>query len=255
MTHKTRIEDCTWKDISGDGLHQIAVVPWGACEPHGEQLSYCTDTILATEVADASIKKTAHPEHFMILPAIPFGSQNIGQFDKKFCIHMNVDTQKMLLRDIIASLNRQYITKIVIINGHNGNNFKTVVRDLELEFDVDIYVCNYLDIADRSFMKTIENAPEIDDHAGFTETSLMLHFFGIGSTYVHMENLSLDDNDLYAKTKTTTPLWTPRNWDEYSCNTRIGNPRDANAEAGKLIAEHITDVLSQELNKILRFEL
>lgn len=250
---KIRIEDCNWNDISKKAGRQIAVLPWGSCEPHGEHLSYCTDTILATIIADEAIMKTNAPSTFMMLPPISYGSQNFGQYDKKYCVHLSIESQKSILRDIVSSLTRQYISKLVIINGHNGNNFKTIVRDLELEFDIDIYVCNYLDIADKKFMETIEGSKELDDHAGFTETSLMLHY---RDNFVNMENLDMNAYDIYAKTKEGNSfLWTPRNWDEYSCNTRIGDPRSSNKEAGRLIAEHIVEVLSKELNKILNFEL
>ena len=187
----------------------------------------------------------------MVLHSIGYGSQNFGQHNKRYCIHFSIETQKAILRDIVISLQRHYITKILIFNGHNGNDFKSIVRDLELEFDVDIYVCNYLDAVDKEFLNNILGSKELDDHAGFTETSLMMHYF---HQYVHMENLS-NDIDLYEKSESSKLVWTPRNWDMYSCNTRIGDPRDATPEVGKVISDHITEKLSNELNKIIKFEI
>lgn len=250
-TSKTHIEDCNFKDIQEILGRKIAVLPWGACEPHGEQLSYCTDTILATVIAKEAVSKSKRSDDFMILPAIPFGSQNIGQFNKKFCIHMSIETQKMILLDMLRSFSKQLITTLVIINGHNGNNFKTIVRDLEMQFDIKIYVCNYLDIASKEFMKTINGAPDVDDHAGFTETSLMMHYF---PDKVHMENLAKNEKEWYPKPNAEA-IWTPRDWDKSSWNTRVGDPRNASAEAGKKIAEHVTDILAKDLDRITKFEI
>nr|NQU94115.1 creatininase family protein [Bacteroidota bacterium] len=61
----------------------------------------------------------------MLLPEIPLGVQNPGQYDIPFCIHTKPSTQLKILEDIIWSLNRQNINKLIIINSHGGNDFKS----------------------------------------------------------------------------------------------------------------------------------
>ena len=252
---KVNIVNSNWNDVKQMTTFQIAVLPWGACEPHGEHLSYCTDTLLASIISYDSVMKTKDHEKFMILPCVSFGSQNPGQTNKCFCIHMSIETQKMLLKDIVKSLEKQGVNHLVIVNGHNGNNFKTIVRDLEFEFEgFKIYVCNYLDIANHEWIvnNVYENAPKVDDHAGFTETSLMLHYFG--DLYVDKDALQpIDEIEIYKETSKV--LWTPRDWDIYSHNTRIGYAGDATEKYGEILAEHITDELSKELDKITEFKI
>lgn len=258
------ISEFTYTEIF-DGMN-IAVLPWGSCEPHGEYLSYCTDTLLAEKIAEDSIYKTDNPNMFRVLPSISFGSQNIGQYDKKFCIHFSIETQKGILRDIVASLNKQSVNKLVIINGHNGNNFKSIVRDLEFEFpDFRIYVCNYLDLVTHEWIiKNVNNlAPLIDDHAGFTETSLMLYYFNLLFNPKHYVNIAelgeyqfdKNETDIYNKVKSNSALWTPRDWDDYSFKTRIGSAKRASTNYGKIIAEYICEQIAKDLNKIVKLEL
>lgn len=73
-----------------------------------------------------------------MLPPIPFGVQNTGQTELPFCIHMPPSTQKIVLGDIINSLYYQGIKKIVIMNGHGGNKFKPIIRELQLDFTENI---------------------------------------------------------------------------------------------------------------------
>lgn len=222
----------------------IPVLPWGSIEPHGEQLPYMTDSILAEKVAVGSMHKTEAP--CVLLPTIHMGSQNPGQTDKLFCVHFSTESQKFVLEDIVESLERQGLNKLVIINGHNGNNFKAIVRDLEFNHpDFTIYVCNYLDIVER--MKPIDKIPfpEIDDHAGFTETCLMLNYACMAMDFhATAEGVKDEVRD------SLQTMWTPRNWDQYSINTRIGDASQATAFYGAQIAKFVTDEIAKDLDKI-----
>lgn len=70
----------------------------------------------------------------MVLPYVTAGSQNPGQRGLDFCIHYRYETQKAILSDIVASLYAQGYRKMVIINGHGGNTFKSMIRDLSLDY-------------------------------------------------------------------------------------------------------------------------
>jgi len=49
-------------------------------------------------------------------------------------MNMNPSTQLIVLRDVIETLNRQGIHKLIILNSHGGNDFKTMIRELGLKF-------------------------------------------------------------------------------------------------------------------------
>ncbi len=119
-----------------DLKYDLVILPWGATEPHNLHLPYLTDCILSHDVAVDAAKKAK--ERFdircMVLPPILMGSQNPGQRELKFCIHSRYETQKAILSDVINSLDAQGFNKLVIINGHGGNSFKNMIRDLSLDY-------------------------------------------------------------------------------------------------------------------------
>lgn len=221
-------------------LNYFPILPWGSFEPHGEHLPYTTDSDLATAVARAVGSNICTP--CVLLPAIWAGSQNPGQTDRPFCIHFDIETQKAILSDTVRGLWLQGTDRLLIINGHNGNNFKGIVRDLEYEFPaIQIFVCNYLDIIDKNELKHIP-FPDVDDHAAFTETSLMLYL------YPEKVNMSAITDDTKDFEKPNSVLWTPRHWDEVSYYTRVGKIGEASAEYGKDIFMYIVDKIVKNIS-------
>ena len=133
-----------WSDIKGRE-YDIAILPWGAMEPHNYHLPYLTDCILSSEIAsDAAEIAYQQGVTSMVLPPVYFGSQNAGQWNKSFCVHTRSETQKAILLDIVASLYGQGLRKMVIVNGHGGNTFKSYIRDLIMDYpDFQIAVVNW----------------------------------------------------------------------------------------------------------------
>ena len=113
--------------------YDVAILPWGATEPHNLHLPYMTDCILshavAVDAAERALKE--YGVRCMVLPPVMMGSQNPGQRDLPFCIHYHYETQYAILRDIVDSLSHQGMRRLLIINGHGGNSFKQMIRDLE----------------------------------------------------------------------------------------------------------------------------
>ena len=99
----------------------VAVLPWGATEAHNFHLPHGTDVVESTEVAirAAAIahERGAKP---IVLPAIPFGN-NEQQLDQVATISITTRTAAAILRDVVRSLSRQKIDRLVIVNAHGGN--------------------------------------------------------------------------------------------------------------------------------------
>ena len=53
-------------------------------------------------------------------------------------------TSNVVLRDVIDVLNRQGIYKLIILNSHGGNDFKTMIRELGLQFPKMLNSCPQL---------------------------------------------------------------------------------------------------------------
>src|SRR5688500_15176367 len=115
-----------WKTVR-DTRYEVAVLPWGACEAHNYHLPYGTDIIEAEHVAaEAARLAWEAGQKVIVLPVIPFGV-NTGQFDVALDMNLNPSTQLAILNDLIEVLNRHQVYKLIILNSHGGNDFKTMI--------------------------------------------------------------------------------------------------------------------------------
>jgi len=228
-----------------------AVLPWGATEPHNYHLPYLTDCYLSHDISVDAVNKASSENHIkgVVLPPIPFGSQNPGQHNIAFCIHTRYETQKAILSDIVVSLIRQDIDKLFIVNGHGGNSFKNMVRDLAFDYPEFLIVVIdwYKVIPQKGYF---ENA---GDHADEVETSVLLYY------RPHLVNMSVAGDGKYKPFRIEGMNegigWTPRNWSKVSEDTGIGNPHKSTAEKGKIYAEAVTDKLSEFFTDLVTKEL
>lgn len=220
--------------------YDFAVLPWGATEPHNNHLPYLTDCYMAYAVAVDSVGKTLEQSGIrgMVLPPIPLGSQNPGQTNQPFCLHGRYETQRLVMRDIIESLQRQGINKLVIMNGHGGNNFKNMIRDFALDYPGMI-------IANSEWFKVIppnDYFEMADDHAGELETSVMMHYY---PELVRLETAGEGRvNKFNIEAFNKGQVWIPRHWEKIAPDTGAGDPRRATAEKGKRFAAAVTDALA-----------
>ncbi|WP_455585525.1 creatininase family protein [Bacteroides sp.] len=223
--------------IVKDLKYDLAILPWGATEPHNLHLPYLTDCILAHEISvDAALlAKERYGVRCMVMPPISMGSQNPGQRELSFCVHTRYETQKAILTDIVASLHMQGIRKLVIVNGHGGNGFKNMIRDLSMDYpDFLIAVSEWFAV-----LPAKEFFDNPGDHADELETSVMM--------YYHPELVNLDEaGDGNYKPFASQALrekvaWIPRNWQKVSEDTGIGNPKLATAEKGKRFANAVVE--------------
>ena len=213
----------------------MAILPWGATEPHNLHLPYCTDMLTAQAVAFEVAEKAAqHGVKLMVLPGIPLGSQNPGQIELPYCIHTSQTTQFAILRDVVRSLKRQGIYKLMIMSGHGGNNFKGIIRDIMIEDPEMTIVHNewFSIIPTKDFFEEKE-----DDHAGELETSVMLHYY---PELVRMDLAGDGNFNKFAIEGLNTKVaWLPRDWSKVTKDTGVGNPKKATAEKGRRYMEAV----------------
>lgn len=235
MTHD--IYTAKWGDVKQERDWHIALLPWGATEPHNGHLPYCTDVILSRAIAcETAEKLQAFGIRAMVLPGIPLGSQNPGQTALPFCIHTTQETQKAVLRDIIDSLRRTGIRRLMIVNGHGGNSFKGMIRDFAVTHP-DFLVLEsewYAFIPRKDYFDA-----RVDDHAGEQETSVMLHYH---PELVKMEYAGEGASKPFAVEGLNEKVaWLPRDWSRVSVDTGVGNPLAATAEKGKAYADAVVE--------------
>jgi len=238
------LAETNWKTVK-DEHYQLVVLPWGATEAHNYHLPYSTDTIeaeaLAAEAARIVWEKGGK---VIVLPAIPFGV-NTGQFDIPLDINLNPSTQFAILNDIIETLNRQEIYKLVILNSHGGNDFRQILRELGLKFPK-------MFLAEVNWYKVKEaNAifEDLGEHAGEVETSLMLY---LKPEWV----LPLSEAGDGASKKYKFAAmhegwgWAERRWTSVTADTGIGNPAKATIGKGEQFFKLLTEKIGEFLFEV-----
>ena len=235
MYSKYDITTAKWGEVKENGHYEMAILPWGATEPHNLHLPYCTDMLTAQAVAFEVAEKAAQQGvKLMVLPGIPLGSQNPGQIELPFCIHTSQTTQFAILRDVVRSLKRQGIHKLMIMSGHGGNNFKGIIRDIMIEDPEMTIVHNewFSIIPAKDFFEE-----KIDDHAGELETSIMLHYY---PELVRMDLAGDGKANAFAIEGLNTKVaWIPRDWSKITKDTGVGYPKKATAEKGRRYMEAV----------------
>ena len=243
------LKKTNWKFVK-DQSYNVAILPWGATEAHNYHLPYGTDIIQCDYVSELAAKKAwNNGAEVVVLPTIPFGV-NTGQFDIKLDINMMPSTQTSVLNDITESLCRQGVYKLVVMNGHGGNNFKQIIREVGARFP-NMFICylNWYEAADWN-----DYFDDPGDHAGEMETSTLLYI---------APDLVLDLSE--AGTGKTFPfaiealqqgwVWAERKWSEATEDTGSGNPSEATKEKGRMYLEAVTDRISSFLVELAKTDL
>ena len=229
--------------------YSVVILPWGATEPHNLHLPYMTDAILSHDIAvDAAREaRDSYGVRAMVMPPVALGAQNPGQRELKFCVHTRQSTQMAVLTDIVASLYHQGFRRLLIVNGHGGNNFKGMIRDLAIDYPDMI-------IAAGEWYKVLPSRGYFDnpgDHADELETSVMMHY--------HPELVSISEAGSGESTGFALEsfrngvAWVPRDWSRVTTDTGIGDPRGATAEKGARFAKDVAAayaVLIKELSGV-----
>ncbi|MEM1119473.1 MAG: creatininase family protein [Bacteroidota bacterium] len=222
------LAETNWKTVKNTD-YQVAVMPWGATEAHNYHLPYATDNYQVDYVAAAAAKiaweANTKP---IVLPCIPYGI-NTGQLDVKLCMNINPSTQMAILKDTVDVLQRAGIDKLVLLNGHGGNNFKNMIREMSLHFP-DVFICwvNWFQAVNWNGY-----FDDPGDHAGEMETSAMLH---ITPDLVRPLSEAGDGAAKQFKIKAFQDGWVTaqRQWTQVTADTGVGNPYPATAEKGEI---------------------
>jgi len=233
-----------WYDVKNRD-YDLAILPWGAVEAHNYHLPYSADIIESDNIAAASAKKAFDKgAKVIVLPAIPYGV-NTGQFDIKLDMNINPTTQLAILNDLVEVLNRHNIYKLLIVNGHGGNDFKPLLRELGLKFPkMFLSYCNWFNSLPK------ENYfDHTGDHADEMETSLLLYLApdlvlplnkaGSGSA---KKNKVAGIREGWA--------WTERKWSKVTDDTGIGNPVKATKEKGEKYFNDVVDKVAELMIEI-----
>jgi len=232
------LEETNWKTVR-DTSYQVAVLPWGATEAHNYHLPYGTDTIQVLHVATEAARRAWETgTRVIVLPAIPFGVQT-GPLDIPLCVNLNPSTQLAMLRDMTTCLAGHGIKKLLILNGHGGNNFRAIIRELQPQVDVFLCVADWFACVDRRRYFDIPG-----DHAGELETSVVQHI--APDLVLPLEQAGAGrEHQFRVAALREGWVWAPRQWTQVTDDTGTGDPRAATAEKGAAFVNAVCERLAQ----------
>lgn len=233
------LAETNWKAVKSTQF-EVAILPWGATEAHNYHLPYATDSYQNEAITEAASKLAwDRGAKVILLPNIPFGVQT-GQLDIPLCMNVLPSTQLAILKDVCDVLVRAGIPKLVIFNGHGGNDFKTMVRELSFHYP-QLFTCAI------NWFKTENKAGYFThlggDHADEMETSVMLE---IQPNLVLPLDEAGDGFDKKWKFKAMREGWVSaqREWTQVSKDTGVGNPHESSAENGRRYLEAVVAKVS-----------
>ncbi len=223
---------------------QVAVLPFGATEPHNLHMPYGTDTFQVETLAQRACERAYRAgAQVVLLPAIPYGvNTNHLKIPGALACSVTPTTLLHLLTDLVDSLERQGVRKLVLLNGHGGNELKPLTRELHHRSSVFLCVCDWFRMAADVYPQLFE-AP--GEHADEVETSLGLAFF----PDLLRPELADEGAAKPSRFDAINRGWVniTRPWHLVSANTGLGNPRAATAEKGRRLMEVLIERLGDFL--------
>ncbi|NUQ66158.1 MAG: creatininase family protein, partial [Pirellulales bacterium] len=72
--------------------------------------------------------------------------------------------------DVVESLEAHGVSKLLVLNGHGGNDFRQMIRELQMRTPLFLCTLNWWTVPGLTHL-----FEDPGDHAGELETSLMMH--------------------------------------------------------------------------------
>lgn len=196
------------------------LVPVGSVEQHGPHLPLDTDTEIAVAVAEQAAKLLRRRRLTVVVaPPVAYGSSGEHQ-EFRGTISIGTEVLRAVLVEVVRST-CTWAERVVLVNGHGGNvgAVRSAAAQMRAEgHDVSWVACAH---------------PASDLHAGHTETSLML--------YLKPWKVRLDRAEA-GNTAGLQDLFDTMRRDgvkAVSPNGVLGDPRQADAEEGRDILQHM----------------
>jgi len=225
-----------WNEIASDEVGRmprektVVLFPIGSLEIHGIHLPLGTDGLVIEKVAQLAAEKEPPS---LVLPTLDYAYANENAHFPGG-ISLSAKTLISVVEEVCDEVSRNGFRKIILLNGHGGNNhiLRAIQRDL-LRKTRNYITYLYLepwspiedDIKELAKGATIEHACEI-------ETSIALYLIG------HLVKL----NKVKSEAKTGAPgfpdyVKTTVSWQRYCIEGYLGDPRRATIDKGKQLSD------------------
>ncbi|MCX6334435.1 MAG: creatininase family protein [Bacteroidia bacterium] len=208
----------------------VCVIPLGIIEKHGPHLPLGTDLFEAREVAFIAAQK----EYAIVFPPY-FAGQIFEARHQPGTIAYSSDLMWKMLEETCRELSRNGVKKIIILNGHGGNNnFLRFFCQSQLSGSRDYVVLLFQPAPDQTTQAKINSLKKTtqDGHAGEEETSMM---YVIRPDLVHPEATKTQSGEDQARLKQLPYAFTGIWWYAKFPNHYAGDGSRYSKELGKLL--------------------
>jgi creatinine amidohydrolase len=231
-----------WESLtSGDFVkaieqsHGTCILPFGILEKHGQQLPLGTDLLNIRYVAI----NAAHKEFVVVFPEYYFG-QIFEARHEPGTIAYSAILQLELLQATTDEMARNGCKKIIIANGHGGNEHLLpffAQAQLQTPHDYVAYIFGLADL-DRAGRPALKSPHDM--HAGEAETS---HTMISAPDTVHLDRANAESGADLHRLNLPRSLYTGIWWYARFPNHYAGDAAAANKELGEFDMETWTDEL------------
>ena len=219
-----------WEELTADEFQSAieqskgtCLLPFGIVEKHGPHLPLGTDLLKVRYV----VLQAAEQEYAVVFPEYYFGQIFEARHEPgtiSYSTHLQLD----LLQETTDEMARNGCKKVIIVNGHGGNeNLLPFFAQTQLEkpHDYVVYVMGLVDAPGGPPKKTT-----IDMHAGESETSKMLI---ATPNLVHMDRARQESGSDLARLKLPDTVYTGIWWYARFPNHYSGDGSAATRERGE----------------------
>jgi creatinine amidohydrolase len=214
---------------------EVALLPVGSFEQHGDFLPLATDTVVAVTVAEAI--GAAYPVFQLPPVTISCSHEHAGW---RGTVSISAATLHAVVTDIAASLRASGVHRLVLVSGHGGNYvLGNVVQEASARGERMALFPTEVDWLNARAAGGVELGPDSDMHAGELETSLLLHAHPdlVRADYADHDELADERNRMLT-----------RGLAAYTASGVVGRPSLASAAKGKAalanLAGSFADVLA-----------
>jgi creatinine amidohydrolase len=225
---------------------KTCIIPIGVMEKHGAQLPLGTDLYLAREYA----LRTAEQEYTVVFPWYYFSQINEARHQPG-TISYSPELIWKVLQETLDELNRNGFEKIILVNGHGGNNaFLNYFGMAQLSQPRNYTLYWFRPERSREVREKAEALTQqdrFDSHAGNSETSMMAAAQP-DITYPErsVQQSGVDQQRMKHLEYIYTGIW----WYASYPNHYGGDGSKASAEAGELLINETVDQLVKMIRQV-----
>lgn len=150
--------------------YDLVLLPVGSIEQHGPANPLGTDSLIAEALAEEVSRRTG----VLALPLIPFGV-SFHHMHFPGTITVSEEALQSYLLEVIRSLAKWGVRKVLVINGHGGNlpALQIVSRKALEELGVRLYIYQWWTHSSQALERLFDEDER--GHAAAAETSLIMH--------------------------------------------------------------------------------